>query len=170
MLGQTILGTECSLSHFQKTSYLPWQRQSGERQKKEKGIKKKTPCKQSCFTRVEMMPTPTVLNVIIFFLRGKTFSWALVPLTPPPLSVAQQKWLTFHLRFCDACCLINCAALLHVLGLNRLVSLNLLCGPGWWCQLDKTGFYRRGDTAEPLDLCPYSKALPTMLMNKRESL
>lgn len=41
MLSQTILGTECSLSHFQKTSYLPWQQQSGKRQKKERGDKEK---------------------------------------------------------------------------------------------------------------------------------
>lgn len=34
MLSQTILGTECSLSHSQKTSYLPWQQQSGKKDKR----------------------------------------------------------------------------------------------------------------------------------------
>lgn len=74
MLSQTILGTECSLFHFQKTSDLLWQRQIGKRQKKERkkeGIKKKSPMQT-------VMPywsgNDTSSADFILFLRRKTCS------------------------------------------------------------------------------------------------
>lgn len=87
MLSQTILGTECSLFHFQKTSDLLWQRQIGKRQKKERkkeGIKKKSPMQT-------VMPywsgNDTSSADFILFLRRKTCSVkAVVPLTPPLLT------------------------------------------------------------------------------------
>lgn len=74
MLSQTKLGTECSLSHFQKTSYLLWQQPSGKRQKKERSDKDKA--NNHCLLELVWHPHPqalkTVLIVLNFFLRSKT--------------------------------------------------------------------------------------------------